>query len=85
MTLDFPGGRVPSTAEKPLIDLVLAILQRELNIPDISNVNDSVIAPMESLNEIGWSVNSSFSNQRLFGFYESCIYEYYCSNMNDNE
>lgn len=69
VTLDFPGGRVPSTAEKPPIDLVPAILQRELNIPDVTNVNDSAIISIESLNEIGWPVNSSFSNQRLFGFY----------------
>lgn len=69
VTLDFPGGRVPRTAEIPPIDLVPAILQRELNIPDITNVNDSAIVSIDSLNEIGWPVNSSFSNQRLFGFY----------------
>ena len=59
-TLDFPGGRVPSDA-KP-VDVVPAIPKRELGI------QASDIHKIESLNERGWPVNSSFSNQLLYGF-----------------
>jgi hypothetical protein len=59
-TLDFPGGRV--LPEQQVIDTVLQILVRELGISesDILNINP--------LNEKGWAVNSSFSNQKLYGF-----------------
>ena len=59
-TLDFPGGRIPRGV--PAIDVAPRILQRELGI------DDSAIRRLESLNSKGWPVNSSFSNQKLFGF-----------------
>lgn len=60
MTLDFPGGRVPE-GQTPQ-EAVPKILQRELGI----EVSD--IAQLTPLNSQGWAVNSSFSNQKLFGF-----------------
>ncbi|MCA1991750.1 MAG: NUDIX hydrolase [Coleofasciculus sp. S288] len=60
LTLDFPGGRVPS-AEQPLA-AALAILQRELGVPE------EAIVRLVALNSEGWAVNSSFSNQKLYGF-----------------
>jgi hypothetical protein len=66
-TLDFPGGRVPADA-KP-VDVVPAILKRELGI------QASDIYKIESLNERGWPVNSSFSNQLLFGFVATLNHE----------
>jgi len=60
MTLDFPGGRVP--AGQTAAAGVPAILQRELHLsPDH-------IQQIDALNPTGWAVNSSFSNQRLYGF-----------------
>jgi hypothetical protein len=59
-TLDFPGGRVPE-AEKP-ITMVPKILQRELGI------TAETISQLTPLNTQGWTINSSFSNQKLFGF-----------------
>ncbi len=59
-TLDFPGGRLPQT-EKPMT-VVAKILERELGI------TGDAIAQLIPLNNQGWVVNSSFSNQKLFGF-----------------
>ncbi len=59
MTLDLPGGRVPSGV-MPL-DTAPPIVQRELGIPP------EAITTLEALNEQGWIINSSFSNQTLFG------------------
>jgi hypothetical protein len=59
-TLDFPGGRIPA-GEQP-IAVVPTILQRELGVA----VED--IAQIAPLNDRGWAVNSSFSNQKLYGF-----------------
>lgn len=59
MTLDLPGGRVPSGATP--LDAAPAIVQRELGIPP------EAITTLELLNEQGWIINSSFSNQTLFG------------------
>ena len=59
MTLDLPGGRVP-TGATPL-DSAPLIVQRELGIAT------DAIAVLEPLNEQGWIINSSFSNQLLFG------------------
>lgn len=58
-TLDFPGGRVqfPSLASS-----VSNILRRELG------VNSSTIDCLTPLNNKGWAINSSFSNQKLYGF-----------------
>jgi hypothetical protein len=59
-TLDLPGGRV--AAGQDPADAAQAILQRELG------VEAAGIVTLERLNAEGWPVNSSFSNQRLFGF-----------------
>ena len=60
LTFDFPGGRIPE--EKSPENAVGIILQRELGI------KEKAIAQLTSLNIRGWAVNSSFSNQKLFGF-----------------
>lgn len=59
-TLDFPGGRVsegqtPETA-------VPKILEKELGL------SEDAIAHLTLLNPSGWPINSSFSNQKLYGF-----------------
>ncbi|MDJ0554860.1 MAG: NUDIX hydrolase [Microcoleaceae cyanobacterium MO_207.B10] len=59
-TLDFPGGRVPS-GQKP-VAIVPKILERELGI------TAAAIAHLTPLNTTGWAINSSFSNQKLYGF-----------------
>lgn len=58
-TLDFPGGRVPVHQSPQTI--VPDILERELGI------QATEIATLTALNPEGWAVNSSFSNQRLYG------------------
>jgi hypothetical protein len=60
VTLDFPGGRVsegqtPETA-------VPKILEKELGL------REDAIAHLTLLNPSGWAINSSFSNQKLYGF-----------------
>lgn len=58
--LDFPGGRVdPKTA---IAEVALEVLERELGI------TKNVIESLWPLNETGWAVNSSFSNQKLYGY-----------------
>lgn len=59
VTLDFPGGRLPpdQTPEQAAI----AILERELGL------SSTAVHHLEVLNSQGYAVNSSFSNQRLFG------------------
>ena len=59
-TLDFPGGRVPEGLEP--INAVPQILERELGI------SPSGITKIIPLNQTGWTINSSFSNQKLYGF-----------------
>jgi hypothetical protein len=59
-TLDFPGGRVAK--DKGPADMVPLILARELGIPA------DAITAMSPINNYGWAVDSSFSNQRLWGF-----------------
>lgn len=59
-TLDFPGGRM--LAEQNSAQTALAILKRELDI-DAASVTQLI-----PLNSKGWAVNSSFSNQNLYGF-----------------
>lgn len=59
-TLDFPGGRVPENLEP--VDVVPQILHRELGISELA------IAKITPLNQTGWAINSSFSNQKLYGF-----------------
>ena len=60
VTLDFPGGRVPpqqipETAVPDVVGRELGIARKDL----------IEIAP---LNPVGWEINSSFSNQKLYGF-----------------
>ena len=59
-TLDFPGGRV-SPGQTPAV-AVPGIIKRELG------VIESGIARLTPLNSTGWAINSSFSNQKLYGF-----------------
>ncbi|CAB9507779.1 expressed unknown protein [Seminavis robusta] len=61
-TLDFPGGRIPANTDLTGPEVAAQIVQRELGISDDSIVS---IAP---INEKGWPINSSFSNQLLYGF-----------------
>ncbi|WP_258040606.1 NUDIX domain-containing protein [Pseudanabaena sp. BC1403] len=60
VTLDFAGGRV-TAGESPQL-AAIATLKRELGI------EVSAIAQLIPLNIEGWAVNSSFSNQKLYGF-----------------
>ncbi len=60
VTLDFPGGRV-AEGQTPK-QAAIATLQRELDIEATS------ITQLVPLNVQGWAVNSSFSNQKLYGF-----------------
>jgi ADP-ribose pyrophosphatase YjhB (NUDIX family) len=60
VTLDFPGGRV-TTNQSPQ-EAALIILQRELGI------EQGGIQELVQLNQVGWPVNSSLSNQLLYGF-----------------
>ncbi|NJS12261.1 MAG: NUDIX hydrolase [Microcoleus sp. CSU_2_2] len=60
VTLDFPGGRVPA-GETPAA-AVPGIIKKELG------VTEDAIARIGPINAIGWAINSSFSNQKLYGF-----------------
>jgi hypothetical protein len=60
ITLDFPGGRV--LPGQTMLNNVFQILDRELGIKQSEIIN------IHPLNQIGWSINSSFSNQKLYGF-----------------
>lgn len=58
-TLDFPGGRLP--AGMTPVEVAPRLLQKELGVaPD-------ALASVTPLNETGWIINSSFSNQLLYG------------------
>ncbi|MEQ8963100.1 MAG: NUDIX hydrolase [Coleofasciculus sp. C2-GNP5-27] len=59
-TLDFPGGRV--NPEQTPVTAVPGIVSRELG------VSEDAIATLTPLNSTGWAINSSFSNQSLYGF-----------------
>lgn len=59
-TLDFPGGRLLEGVSPA--EAAVRILQRELG------VTEGAIAQLTPINPEGWIVNSSFSNQQLFGF-----------------
>lgn len=59
-TWDFPGGRIPEGISHE--EAVGGILQRELGI------DMQAIAECVPLNTEGWAVNSSFSNQKVYGF-----------------
>ena len=60
VTLDLPGGRNPVGVNPA--DTAFSILERELH------VTRSFIRSMSVLNTEGWLVNSSFSNQKLYGY-----------------
>ena len=60
LTYDFPGGRV-LPGKNPQAAAV-EILQRELKI------TAEAILKITSLNQYGWVINSSFSNQKLYAF-----------------
>lgn len=59
-TLDFPGGRLPEGKQPK--EIVPFILERELNVPA------AAIRNIYGLNKKKWIINSSFSNQALWGF-----------------
>lgn len=58
-TWDFPGGRV--LADESPEEATRRALQRELGIAAAD------IATLSVLNPQGWAINSSFSNQKLYG------------------
>ncbi|MEA5448059.1 NUDIX hydrolase [Leptolyngbya sp. CCNP1308] len=60
VTLDFPGGR--RLAGQTPEEAAIAILHRELGL------EATAIAQLTPLNPDGWAINSSFSNQKLYGF-----------------
>ena len=61
VALDFPGGRIQ--LDQSALEAANQILQRELKIePD-------QIESVTALNQVGWPINSSLSNQRLYGFW----------------
>ncbi|BAU64962.1 hydrolase, NUDIX family [Stanieria sp. NIES-3757] len=60
VTLDFPGGRV--LPQQTPVAAVSDILRRELGITELG------IIRLNPLNQTGWAINSSFSNQKLYGF-----------------
>ncbi|ESA38168.1 nudix hydrolase [Leptolyngbya sp. Heron Island J] len=59
-TWDFPGGRCPDG--QSLQCAATTILERELGVAD------SGLSCLSPINQTGWPINSSFSNQRLHGF-----------------
>jgi hypothetical protein len=59
-TLDFPVG------EYPMVKAPVMSWQRRSN--ENSGVTSEAIAQITPLNSEGWVVNSSFSNQKLYGF-----------------
>ncbi len=59
-TLDFPGGRCPKDQDPA--EAAQQTLQRELGI------DATAIMSLQPINPQGWPVNSSFSNQKLYGF-----------------
>jgi len=59
-SLDFPGGRLPKGLRPEAA--APQILARELG------VEEGAIAQLLPINTQGWHINSSFSNQTLFGF-----------------
>ena len=59
-TLDFPGGRVPENTTPA--EAVPGIIKKELGL------TESAISRIQPINTTGWAINSSFSNQKLYGF-----------------
>lgn len=70
VTLDFPGGRIPAkvtTVADMQAAVVPQIVQRELGIGD-DDENNFIQDVWSVSGPSGWIINSSFSNQRLYGF-----------------
>jgi len=61
LTWDFPGGRCP--VNQSPAEVVEAILARELDLQTPAVEHLIALTP-----ETGWAINSSFSNQKLYGF-----------------
>jgi hypothetical protein len=59
LTLDLPGGRVPPSSLA--LEAAPVLLQKELGIAP------AAVVTLELLDEHGWVINSSFSNQLLYG------------------
>ena len=68
VTLDFPGGRVED--KNAIAEIAKTILERELGI------SPQAIFSLVPINSEGWAVNSSFSNQRLYGYVAQIDAEY---------
>jgi hypothetical protein len=60
MTLDFPGGRLPKGQKTTAA--ALTILERELG------VTEDCLISLNKVNQDAWAINSTFSNQKLYGF-----------------
>jgi hypothetical protein len=68
MTLDFPGGRVED--KNAIAEIAKTILERELGILP------QTILSLVPINSEGWAINSSFSNQKLYGYVAQIDAEY---------
>lgn len=66
-TLDFPGGRV--IKGKSIRESALLILSKEFGL----EAED--LDCLEPINSQGWAINSSFNNQKLWGFYAEINYQ----------
>jgi hypothetical protein len=68
VTLDFPGGRVED--KNAIAEIARTILERELGILP------QAVLSLVPINSEGWAVNSSFSNQKLYGYVAQIDAEY---------
>ena len=68
MTLDFPGGRVED--KNAIAEIAKTILDRELGILP------QAVLSLVPINSEGWAINSSFSNQKLYGYVAQIDAEY---------
>lgn len=69
-TLDFPGGRVDAGSN--LLDAAFGVLERELgltrnDVDRLELMNGTVSSESASAHASGWIINSSLSNQCLYG------------------
>ena len=68
VTLDFPGGRVED--KNAIAEIAKTILERELGILP------QAVLSLVPINSEGWAINSSFSNQKLYGYVAQIDAEY---------
>jgi hypothetical protein len=68
VTLDFPGGRVED--KNAIAEIAKTILERELGILP------QAVFSLVTINSEGWAINSSFSNQKLYGYVAQIDAEY---------